>query len=238
MAGVTGGAGVIGGIGVTGRPFPDDFELFLASRSPRRSELLMSVGVPFSAVPSTGRETMVGARPEALAEGNALAKAMGAVLPQTAAAGAFVLGVDTVVVVDGVVLGKPGRREEAAEMLHRLVGRSHEVVSGVALLRGAHVRGAARAAVVPAGAGAPAVQAVAHAVTKVRFNPIDEPQLQAYLESGEWQGKAGGYAVQGLAALFVKSVAGEYSNVVGLPLGLTAQVFRQLGFDLLKRTWE
>lgn len=193
-------------------------------------------------VPSTGRETMFGARPQALAEANALAKALGAVLPQTAAPGAFVLGVDTVVVVDGVVLGKPQCRDEAAQMLRRLADCGHEVVSGVALLRGAYVRRPARGAGVSAGAGAradaPGVQAVAHAVTKVRFNPIDERQLEAYLESDEWQGKAGGYAVQGLAALFVKSVVGEYSNVVGLPLGLTARMFRQLGFDLLKRTWE
>lgn len=200
--------------------FPDEFELFLASASPRRSELLLSAGVPFTVVPSTGRETMVGACAEALAEGNALAKALGAVLPGSAGTDAFVLGVDTVVVVDGAVLGKPAQRLQAGEMLRLLAGRTHEVISGVALLRGGSARG------------------VAHAGTMVRFDDIDEFQLEAYLDSGEWQGKAGGYAVQGLAGLFVKSVVGEYSNIVGLPLGLTAQLFRRLGFDLLKRVWE
>lgn len=206
--------------GVTGRMFPDDFALFLASGSPRRSELLLSVGVPFTVVPSTGRETMVGGRPQDLAEGNALVKALGAVLPASASEGAFVLGVDTVVVVDGAVLGKPAHRQEAGEMLRRLAGRTHEVVSGVALLRGASSR------------------AVAHAATTVRFDSIDEAQLRAYLESDEWQGKAGGYAVQGLAALFVRGIEGEYSNVVGLPLGVTARLFRRLGFDLVRGAWE
>jgi septum formation protein len=202
---------------MSGQPFPAGFELFLASRSPRRRELLASVGVPFRVVPSEARETLVGAHAGAVVEGNALAKARAAVLPQGVGEGSFVLGVDTVVVVDGAILGKPADREEAGAMLARLAGRRHDVVSGVALVRGDHV--------------------VAHAVTAVRFAPLDERQLKAYVASGEWEGKAGAYAIQGLAALFVDAIDGEYANVVGLPLALLARSFRRLGFDLVTRTW-
>lgn len=205
---------------MSGQPFPAGFELFLASQSPRRRELLASIGVPFRVVPSEARETLVGTNVGAVAEGNALAKARAAVLPQGVGEGSFVLGVDTVVVVDGAILGKPADREDAGAMLVRLAGRRHEVVSGVALMRG------------PA-----AVDVLAHAVTVVRFAPLDQRQLEAYLVSGEWEGKAGAYAIQGLAALFVESIDGEYANVVGLPLALLARSFRRLGFDLMTRTW-
>lgn len=205
---------------MSGRIFPADFELFLASQSPRRRELLASIGVPFRVVPSESRETLVGTNAGAVSEGNALAKVRAAVLPQGVSEGFFVLGVDTVVVVDGAILGKPADREEAGAMLTRLAGCRHEVVSGVALMRG------------PA-----AAEAVAHVATAVRFAPLDEWQLEAYLASGEWEGKAGAYAIQGLAALFVEAIDGEYANVVGLPLALLARLFRRLGFDLVTRTW-
>ncbi len=205
---------------MSGQPFPAGFELFLASQSPRRRELLASIGVPFQVVPSEARETLVGTNAGAVAEGNALAKARAAVMPQGVGEGSFVLGVDTVVVVDGAILGKPADRKEAGAMLARLAGCRHEVVSGVALVRG------------PA-----AVEVVAHAVTAVRFAPLDERQLEAYLMSSEWEGKAGAYAIQGLAALFVEAIDGEYANVVGLPLALLARSFRRLGFDLVTRTW-
>ncbi len=136
---------------MSGQTFPAGFELFLASCSPRRRELLASIGTPFQVVPSEAEETLVGPHAGAVAERNALAKVRAAVLPQRVGEGSFVLGVDTVVVVDGVILGKPADRQEAGAMLARLAGRRHEVVSGVALMRGEHV--------------------VAHAVTAVRFAP-------------------------------------------------------------------
>ncbi|MCJ7797032.1 MAG: Maf family protein [Thermoleophilia bacterium] len=221
---------------MSGRPFPAGFELFLASRSPRRRELLASLGAPFRVVPSEARETLVGTQAGAVAEGNALAKARAAVLPQRVGEGSFVLGVDTVVVVDGAILGKPADREEAGAMLARLAGRRHEVVSGVALARGAENRRGAKGSIPDAGGPSP-VHVVAHAVTAVRFSPLNERQVEAYLASGEWEGKAGAYAIQGLAALFVEGIEGEYANVVGLPLALLARLFRRLGFDLVTRTW-
>lgn len=221
---------------MSGHLFPAGFELFLASQSPRRRELLASIGVPFRVVPSDARETLVGTNAGAVAEGNALAKAHAAVLPQEVGEGSFVLGVDTVVAVDGVILGKPADREEAGAMLARLAGRGHEVVSGVALVRGpAGLRASGRSNQQAGGSAAGDVRA--HAVTAVRFAPLGEAQREAYLESGEWEGKAGAYAIQGLAALFVEAIDGEYANVVGLPLALLARSFRRLGFDLVTRTW-
>jgi len=204
---------------MSGRPFPPGFELFLASQSPRRRELLASIGLPFRVVQSDGREILTGTDAAAVAERNALTKVRTAVLPQPVGAASFVLGVDTVVVVHDDILGKPAGREEAAAMVAQLAGRRHEVVSGVALLRGS------------------TVEAVAHAVTGVRFAPLNQRQIQAYLASGEWEGKAGAYAIQGLAALFVEAVDGEYTNVVGLPLALLARMFQELGLDLATRTW-
>lgn len=200
-------------------PFPADFRLYLASQSPRRHSLLRDLGIPYEVVSAVVDEALSGDTAAALAESNALAKAGAAELPAGAPAGSFVLGTDTLVTVNGKVLGKPGSSAAAGEMLRALAGRTHEVVSGVALVRTA---GETR---------------VAHAVTSVTFLPLDDSRITSYVASGEWVGKAGGYAVQGLAGLFVSGIKGEYSNVVGLPLCLLARLFREAGFDLLERRW-
>jgi len=207
--------------------FPPDFRLFLASRSPRRHSLLRDIGVPFTVVPSEAEEAATGGAAAALAEKNALAKVRGALLPAGLEPGAFILGTDTLVTLDGRVMGKPGSADEAAGMLACLSGRTHQVVSGVALARSesrSPSEGTARTR-------------VSTATTEVTFRPLEPAQVAAYLASGEWKGKAGAYAVQGLAALFVSEIRGEYSNVVGLPLCLLAAMFRDLGFDLLRRCW-
>jgi len=208
-------------------PFPADFRLILASQSPRRHSLLRDMGVPFTVVPSDAEEVTTGGTAVALAERNALAKVCGAFLPDDLQAGVFVLGTDTLVTLDGVVMGKPASEAEAARMMASLSGRTHQVVSAVALVRTGHSRPRLRADEVR----------VASTTTEVTFLPLEAAQLAAYLASGEWRGKAGAYAVQGLAALFVSEVRGEYSNVVGLPLCLLAGLFRELGFDLLRRQW-
>jgi len=218
-------------------PFPPDFRLFLASQSPRRHTLLRELGIPYEVVPVHAREEEEGAQADALAERNALAKVRGAILPLEAPPGSFVLGTDTVVEVGGRILGKPRSHEEATRMLTLLSGRSHRVVSGVALMR---VSGAKRLAASSPGALGSEVQTqilVDHATTEVTFLSLGEESIAAYIASREWVGKAGGYAVQGLAALFVSRIEGEYSNVVGLPLCLLARMFREAGFDLLERRW-
>jgi septum formation protein len=206
------------------RPFPPDFHLFLASQSPRRRDLLDAAGVPYSVVRSLAEEAEDGPDPYALARANAVAKARRAVLPDAASLPHFVLGSDTEVVSDGRALGKPSDRAEAERMLLSLAGREHEVVSGVCVrLQDRYGR---------------ELEAAAESVTTVRFCPLDPRDLAAYLDTGEWRDKAGAYAVQGVAALFVEEIRGGYSNVVGLPLNLVARLFRRLGFDLLRREWQ
>lgn len=210
-----------------GPPFPPDFLLILASRSPRRHSLLRDLGIPFTAALSEAEEESEGGPPQEIAERNALAKIGAVGLATDLPPGAFILGTDTLVVVDDRVMGKPQSAADAASMVAALAGRTHRVVSGVALRRSGFADG-------PDGFGE---TRVGHAWTDVTFLPLSEDDVDAYVASGEWKGKAGGYAVQGLAALFVAEVRGEYSNVVGLPLCLLARMFRELGFDLLGRCW-
>lgn len=189
--------------------------------------MLRDLGVPFTVVVSEAEESLSGGPAVQLAEANALAKVRGAALPAGTEPGAFVLGTDTLVASDERVMGKPGTAGKAAGMLAALSGRTHQVVSGVALGR-----------VAPAGSlPLPEQVRVAHAVTDVTFAVMDEAQIKAYLASGEWKGKAGAYAVQGLAGLWVTGIRGEYSNVVGLPLYLLACMFRDGGFDLVRGEW-
>ena len=199
----------------------------LASQSPRRHSLLRDVGIPFTVVPSDAKEILSGGPAAELAEANALAKVKGASMPEEPEPGTFVLGTDTLVTIGGAVMGKPASAGEATAMLEALSGRTHQVVSGVALQR---IGGAGRT-------GAADRVEVASAVTDVTFSRLHPGQVGSYIASREWKGKAGGYAVQGLAGLFVTELNGEYSNVMGLPLCLLGRLFRRLGFDLVRRTW-
>ena len=166
--------------------------LTLASASPRRSAILAQVGIPFTVRPADVEEATAG-EPGEVAEGNARRKALAVPSPLT-------LGADTVVAVDGDVLGKPRDAAQAREHLARLRGRTHEVVGGIALAE----RGAVTAAAVER--------------TRVTFRPFPPELLDWYLAGGEWRGKAGGYAIQGAGAALVAAVEGDYLNVVGLPL--------------------
>lgn len=132
-----------------------------------------------------------------------------------AAAGELVLAADTVVVIDGDILGKPGDAGEARAMLERLAGRRHAVFSGVALVDGSNGR---------------SVHGLAR--TEVQIVAMTATQIAWYVETEEPMDKAGAYAIQGLGALFVEEVEGNYTNVVGLPIPLTQSLFRDLGFDL------
>ena len=185
--------------------------------------MLTAAGIPFKAVPSEAEEATGGSDPRGLVERNALAKARGARLPAGTDAGTFVLGADTVVAEGGSILGKPSDADEAADMLHRLSGAEHHVVSGVALLS-VGAEGAAR-------------ELVGASVTAVRFRPLSDAEIEAYLASDDWRGKAGAYAIQGLASLFVLGIEGDYSNVVGLPLGLVGDLLRAAGYDPVRRVW-
>ena len=230
-----------------------DFLLFLASRSPRRHDLLRDIGVPFQVVTSTGEEVLTGDSPIAIAEANALAKLQGAVLPEEMSGDikqaresflsedAFILAADTIVVTReqnyNKILGKASSATEAEQMLYMLSGHTHEVITGLALAAGlakGSTRGEQSLASVEGVETTICVPIVRSAVTKVSFSPLSKADIAAYVASGEWEGKAGAYAIQGLAALFVSGIQGEYSNVVGLPLHLLYRMFSELGFNLLQ----
>ena len=177
--------------------------LTLASRSPQRRAILEQLGVDITVVPADVEEEASG-EPRWLVVENALRKARAVAQAEGPGVGALapgdrVLGVDTDVVLDGDVFGKPADVEEAAALLRRLSGRTHEVWSGIALL-------------------ADGGEQTASAVTRVRFRDVGEPELRWYLASGEWRDRAGGYAIQGRGAALVEAIDGDFWNVVGLPL--------------------
>ena len=167
--------------------------LVLASRSPQRRAILARLGVDFVVRPS-GVEELEAGPADRVATENALRKARAAARP-----GELVLGVDTVVTLDAALYGKPPDEAAAREMLGVLGGRTHTVVSGLALLRGDRER-------------------MATARTEVTFRPLSDALLDWYVATGEWRERAGGYAIQGAGAALVTRVAGDYENVVGLPV--------------------
>ena len=171
-------------------------DLILASRSPQRRAILEQVGIAFEVLVVDVDELAVG-DPVQVARANALAKASAAARLRPAAT---ILGVDTVVALDGDIFGKPASEAAARATLKRLSGRTHEVVSGVALLD-------------------PANPQVAHEVTSVTFRELEDEAITRYVETGEWSGRAGGYAIQGKGGLLVRRITGDYLNVVGLPVG-------------------
>ncbi|MEQ9559368.1 MAG: nucleoside triphosphate pyrophosphatase [Rhodospirillales bacterium] len=182
----------------------------LASASPRRLDLLSQVGiVPAAVVPADIDETpRPGEQPRALAGRLASDKAAAVA---RAHPDAFVLGADTVVACGRRSLPKPADEAEAQRCLDLLSGRRHRVIGGVAL-------------VCPGGR-----VLVRDSVTAVQFKRLSRAEADMYLASGEWRDKAGGYAIQGLAALFVTAINGDYNNVVGLPLALTAALLAGAG---------
>lgn len=169
--------------------------LILASRSPQRRAILEQVGIAFEAVVVDVEELGAG-DPVQAARANALAKARAGALLRPEGT---ILGVDTVVSLDGEIYGKPASAAAARETLKRLSGRTHEVISGIALLD-------------------PANPQVAHEVTSVTFRELDDGRIGHYVQTGEWADRAGGYAIQGKGALLVRRITGDYLNVVGLPV--------------------
>ena len=186
--------------------WPGRAPLVLASGSPRRVALLRQVEVEFTVVdPGPDRGWPGDAEPRHGVRALALVKAA------TVAArrrGSVVIGADTVVLLRGVRLGKPSDRAEALSMLRRLHGRTHEVWTGIAVVRDAERRTAAEC-------------------TRVQLVRLGEPELEAYVKSGEPLDKAGAYGIQGIAAQFVRRIDGEYANVVGLPLARLRQVLAE-----------
>ncbi len=192
--------------------------LMVASGSPRRRDLLESVlGTVEIDPPDINETPRSGERASELVMRLALAKASSVAERHP---GRMVLGADTVVVVDDTILGKPDDRDDAAAMLRALSGRSHRVMTGVAV-------------VCRSGADCPAASATACEVTEVFFRTLTDADIAWYLRSGEADDKAGAYGIQGKASLFVDRIIGSYQNVVGLPLSVVDTLLQSLGARLL-----
>lgn len=186
--------------------------LRLASTSPQRRAILEQLRIPFEVVaPTYVEHDPPGVAPPELVRAHAEGKAR-----SVPTEGQITLGVDTAVFLDGRVYGKPAGRGEAERMLLELSGRTHTVVSGLCLL-------------------GPGFELVEHEPTEVAFRVLAPEMLSTYLESGEWEGRAGGYAIQGLGGRLVERIEGDYLNVVGLPAALLVSLLERHAPKMLEK---
>jgi len=188
--------------------------VFLASASPRRQALLTQIGIGYTLLHAGVDEALL---PDESAGDYvrrvALEKVRAGRALLAGAAGSPVLGADTAVVVDGRIMGKPRDRNEGIDMLLALSGRSHQVLSAVALAAGR--------------------EAVRVSESRVTFRRLTQAQCAAYWDTGEPRDKAGGYAIQGRGAVFVSRLEGSYSGVMGLPVYETAELLREFGIEVV-----
>ena len=191
-------------------------KIILASQSPRRRELLERMGLEqFEIRPAAGEENASpDCSPAQLVEELSIQKA--AEIAQTADAEDVIIAADTVVAADGRVLGKPRSRNEAAEMLRFLSGRTHTVYTGVTVRRNDTVL-------------------TQHEATDVLFRPLSEAEIAAYVDTNEPMDKAGAYGIQGRGCVLVEGIRGDYYNVMGLPVCRLALMLRQFGIEPLAR---
>ena len=188
--------------------------LILASGSPRRRQLLEQLGLTFTVRSSDVDESVSpGLTPAQVVE--SLSARKGEAVAQLSQPGDLILSADTVVALEGTILGKPRSREEAAAMLSALSGRTHQVYTGVTLLQdGRRLTG--------------------HEVTAVTFRPLSPEEIAAYVSTGEPMDKAGAYGIQGLGALLAERLEGDYFNVMGLPLCRLGQMLSRFGVHPLE----
>lgn len=189
-------------------------KVILASGSPRRRELLLQIGAVFEVHKTDGEEIITCTDPSEVVKELSLQKAREAAGRWE---GDVIIGADTIVAVEGQILGKPKDQEDALRMLALLQGREHEVITGVAVLL-------------------PASGKCIHfaETTKVRVCPMTRGQMERYVDSGEPMDKAGAYGIQGRFAAYVAGIEGDYNNVVGLPVGRLYQELLAEGIDLLE----
>jgi septum formation protein len=187
--------------------------LYLASQSPRRRELLGRLGLPFGIIDLDVPEHRQPAEPaEDYVRRVAREKAGAGLLKVMGNPSALVLGSDTEVVLDDEVFGKPRDAEDAAAMLRKLSGRTHQVISAVSLV-------------------SPARELQTVSISDVTFAALTEAQIASYLGGDQWQGKAGAYAIQGFAETFISRLSGSYTGVMGLPIHETSVLLRQFGLE-------
>ena len=187
--------------------------LHLASRSPRRSELLARLGFAFGVLElDVPEHRQPGEPPEDYVRRVAREKAGAGLLQVVANPHAIVLGADTEVILGDEVFGKPRDADDAAAMLRRLSGRTHQVISAVSLV-------------------SPSREAQVASVSEVTVAALDDDAIAEYLSTGEWEGKAGAYGIQGHAQVFIEHLSGSFSGVMGLPLFETARLLRTFGIS-------
>ena len=204
----------------------NETRIILASASPRRRELLSQIGLDFEVMVSQVEEKASSMLPELVVEELSAQKAEAvlAALPDSRE-NVLVIGADTVVALEGQILGKPGSPQEAARMLRSLSGKAHGVYTGVTLLYRPGGRpsregtGTGRGEPCPSGKPCLTVRKTFHERTDVVFCPLTEEEIAFYVSSGDCMDKAGAYGIQGIFARYVKGIRGDYNNVVGLPVG-------------------
>lgn len=194
-------------------------KIVLASQSPRRKELLSQIGVPFVCHASDKEEVRTSEDPQQAVMELSAAKARD-VAACHESEDCIIIGADTVVSVDGEILGKPKNREDAVHMINKLQGRSHDVFTGVTLIGKE--------------GGATVFEQTFADWTEVVVCPMGKGQIEAYVDVGESMDKAGAYGIQGAFAAYVAGIKGDYNNVVGLPVCAVYQRLLELGVDIIK----
>lgn len=191
--------------------------IILASSSPRRRELLAGMGLSFDVIVSDVDETV-----EQLSDPSWLVRQLAYRKAQAVSNSVdkgIVIGADTVVVLDGEVLGKPRDQQDAIHMLTKLQGRTHTVYSGVAVIDAHTLQ-----------------EQIAYSQTDVNMRPLTLDEIERYVATGEPMDKAGSYAIQGIGSIFIESIDGDYFTVVGLPLSLLSSMLSSFGVDVLAGT--
>lgn len=209
-------------------------KIILGSASPRRKELLEQIGAGFEIKVSDKEEIYHSERPEDIVCELALMKAenVASELSAEERRGAVVIGADTIVVLDGAILGKPADQEDAARMLSSLQGRCHEVYTGVAVLEyggDAEKVSDGEAEQIPGGLTGAARKENYAVGTKVYVNPMTEQEIRDYIATGEPMDKAGAYGIQGRFAAYIDRIDGDYYNVVGLPVSRVYRTLKEMG---------
>ncbi|MBP5402797.1 MAG: septum formation protein Maf [Treponema sp.] len=193
--------------------------IILASSSPRRQEILKMMNIPFQVIMPDVNENLTTAKsPLELTESLARSKVLSVVhsLPPKQVI-PWVLGADTVVALNNRIYGKPSDQDEAFEFIKSLQGKTHTVCTSIALYNGAKKTTSTRTA-----------------VTKVTFYPMSQREIEAYVETGDWHGAAGGYRIQGMASCFISKIEGSQSCVVGLPIFELYDILKSQGYSVLE----
>ena len=190
--------------------------IILASGSPRRSEILKNINLKFDIIKSKVDEIIIeGESPENLAMRLAYEKAKDVANTNKES---IVIGADTIVVLDGKVLGKPSSKEEAKRMIRSLSGREHEVITGISFIKISEE-----------------IEVKDYCTSYVKFKELSEEEIEDYVSTGESMDKAGAYGIQGFGSLFVEYIKGDYFNIVGLPVYLVGKIMREnFGVNLFR----